>query len=44
VRQEVTGTVSAPHEIDEEMEHLQRVLMDKGSDLGQKTKPSALNS
>jgi len=36
VRQEVAGTVSAPHEIDEEMEHLQRVLMDKGSDLGQR--------
>jgi DNA-directed RNA polymerase specialized sigma24 family protein len=32
VRQEVAQTVSAPHEIAEEMEHLQRVLMDKGHD------------
>jgi RNA polymerase sigma-70 factor (ECF subfamily) len=30
VRQEVALTVSAPHEIDEEMSHLQLVLMDKG--------------
>ena len=34
VRQEVACTVSAPHEIDEEMDYLQRVLMDKGSNLG----------
>ena len=39
VRQEVTGTVSAPHEIDEELNHLQRVLMDRGSDLGGKLSP-----
>jgi RNA polymerase sigma-70 factor (ECF subfamily) len=39
VRQEVSGTVSAPHEIDEEMNHLQRVLMDKASDLGADSKP-----
>jgi RNA polymerase sigma-70 factor (ECF subfamily) len=31
---EVTGTVSAPHEIDEEIAHLYRVLMDRGTDLG----------
>jgi RNA polymerase sigma-70 factor (ECF subfamily) len=29
---EVTGTVSAPHEIDEELAHLYRVLMDRGTD------------
>ena len=29
---EVTGTVSAPHEIDEEIAHLYRVLMDRGTD------------
>jgi len=39
VRQEVANTVSAPHEIDEEMEHLQQVLMDKGSELGVNLKP-----
>jgi len=32
VRQEIAATVSAPHEIDEEMDHLQQVLMDKGND------------
>jgi RNA polymerase sigma-70 factor (ECF subfamily) len=32
VRQEVANTVSAPHEVDEEMEHLQQVLMDRGHD------------
>jgi len=30
VRTEVAQTVSAPHEIDDEMNHLQSVLMDKG--------------
>jgi len=40
VRQEVAATVSAPHEIDEEMNHLQAVLMDKGSDLGEAKKPA----
>ena len=44
VRQEVAATVSAPHEIEEEMEHLQRVLMDRGSDLSQAAKPSHANS
>jgi len=39
VRQEVASTVSAPHEIDEEMEHLQRVLMDRGNDLSSSLKP-----
>ena len=29
---EVTATVSAPHEIDEEIAHLYRVLMDRGTD------------
>lgn len=33
VRQAVAETVAAPHEIEEEMTHLQRVLMDRGSDL-----------
>lgn len=42
VRQEVASTVSAPHEIDEEMDHLQQVLMDKGSDLSaQRAAPAA---
>jgi RNA polymerase sigma-70 factor (ECF subfamily) len=34
VREEVALTVSAPHEIDEEMAHLQRVLQDRGNPLG----------
>jgi DNA-directed RNA polymerase specialized sigma24 family protein len=33
VRQEVGATVSAPHDIDEEMEYLHQVLMDRGSEL-----------
>ncbi|MCI0539391.1 MAG: hypothetical protein L0Z50_29635 [Verrucomicrobiales bacterium] len=33
VREEVAQTVSAPHEIDAEMAHLQQVLMDKGSEI-----------
>lgn len=32
VRDEVAQTVSAPHEIEEEMLHLQQVLMDRGHD------------
>src|SRR5882672_10437256 len=44
VRQEVACTVSVPHEVDEEMEHLQRVLMDKGSDLGASLKPLPTDS
>jgi RNA polymerase sigma-70 factor (ECF subfamily) len=32
VRAEVAATVSAPHETDEEMAHLRRVLMDRGTD------------
>ena len=40
VRQEVANTVSAPHEIDPEMNHLQQVLMDKGSDFDGRAKPS----
>ena len=39
VRQEIASTVSAPHEIDEEMEHLQRVLMDKANDFRMLVKP-----
>jgi len=34
VREEVAQTVSAPHEIDAEMAHLQHVLMDKGNEFG----------
>jgi len=41
VRQEVANTVSAPHEIDAEMNHLQEVLMDRGSELGEREKPPA---
>jgi RNA polymerase sigma-70 factor (ECF subfamily) len=44
VRQEVASTVSAPHEIDEEMNHLQQVLMHKGNDLGTLLKPAAADS
>jgi len=40
VRQELAATVSAPHEIEEEMEHLRRVLMDPGNDFRKFTKPS----
>jgi DNA-directed RNA polymerase specialized sigma24 family protein len=36
VRGEVARTVSAPHEIESEMAHLQRVLMDRGSEFGTK--------
>jgi len=39
VRQEVASTVSAPHEIDEEMNYLQQVLMDKSNDLSVPQKP-----
>jgi len=41
VREEVAQTVSAPHEIDAEMAHLQQVLMDKGSEFGKQVKPDA---
>jgi len=34
VRGEVARTVSAPHEIESEMSHLQQVLMDRGSEFG----------
>jgi RNA polymerase sigma-70 factor (ECF subfamily) len=34
VREELAQTVSAPHEIDAEMAHLQQVLMDKGNEFG----------
>jgi len=36
VREEVAQTVSAPHEIEAEMAHLQRVLMDRSSELFQR--------
>jgi RNA polymerase sigma-70 factor (ECF subfamily) len=39
VRAEVAQTVSAPHEIDVEMAHLQAVLMDKASELNAPAKP-----
>ena len=39
VRQEVASTVSAPHEIDEEMNYLQQILIDKGNDLNVSPKP-----
>jgi RNA polymerase sigma-70 factor (ECF subfamily) len=39
VRQEVASTVSAPHEIDEEMNYLQRILIDKGNDFSFSQKP-----
>lgn len=39
VRQEVANTVSAPHEIDEEMTHLQNVLMDRGHNFESGLKP-----
>jgi DNA-directed RNA polymerase specialized sigma24 family protein len=41
IRQEIANTVSAPHEIDAEMEHLQQVLMHRGNDLAGSLKPSA---
>jgi DNA-directed RNA polymerase specialized sigma24 family protein len=37
VRAEVGRTVSAPHEIDDEVAHLQSVLMDRGSELRAKS-------
>lgn len=39
VREEVAATVSAPHEIEQELNHLQRVLMDRGIDWGANSKP-----
>jgi DNA-directed RNA polymerase specialized sigma24 family protein len=33
IREEVAATVSAPHEIEQELAHLQSVLMDRGQDL-----------
>jgi RNA polymerase sigma-70 factor (ECF subfamily) len=44
VLQEVASTVSAPHEIDEEMNYLQQVLIDKGNDLSISQKPPPLVS
>jgi DNA-directed RNA polymerase specialized sigma24 family protein len=44
VREEVALTVSAPHEIEEEMQHLQRVLLDRGSDWNGRAKLSRAES
>ena len=43
VRGEIARTVSAPHEIEAEMAHLNRVLMDRGSEIGEPARnfPSA---
>ena len=40
VREEVTATVSLPHEIESEITHLQQVLMNPGTDLGVRLKHS----
>lgn len=37
LREEVAATVSAPHEIEEELAHLQHVLMDRGTDFPDST-------
>jgi RNA polymerase sigma-70 factor (ECF subfamily) len=34
IREEVAATVSAPHEVEAELAHLQSVLMDRGHNLG----------
>jgi RNA polymerase sigma-70 factor (ECF subfamily) len=39
VRREVAATVSAPHELDAEMSHLQAVLLDRGHNFGAAAKP-----
>jgi RNA polymerase sigma-70 factor (ECF subfamily) len=39
VRQEVAATVSAPHEMEEEMIHLQQVLMDRANDIRRAAPP-----
>jgi RNA polymerase sigma-70 factor (ECF subfamily) len=44
VREEVAATVSAPHEIDQEMDHLQKVLMNRGIDWATGRKLSPPNS
>jgi RNA polymerase sigma-70 factor (ECF subfamily) len=44
VREEVAATVSAPHEIDQEMNHLQNVLMNKGIDWDNRRKLSPPDS
>ena len=41
VVQEVADTVSAPHEVDQEMAHLQQVLLDNGTDLSEIQKLSS---
>lgn len=44
VREEVAATVSAPHEIEQELNHLQKVLMDRGIDWRPDPKPLPPNS
>lgn len=39
VRQEIANTVSAPHEIEQEMSYLQQVLMDRGNELRANLEP-----
>jgi RNA polymerase sigma-70 factor (ECF subfamily) len=41
VRQEIANTVSAPHEIEQEMSYLQRVLMDRGNEFRANQEPPA---
>ena len=43
VRRAVAQTVDAPHEVQSEMQHLQEVLMDRGSDLAPNHYPLAPN-
>jgi RNA polymerase sigma-70 factor (ECF subfamily) len=44
VRQELATTVSAPHEIDQEMLHLQQILLNKSSDFTELQKLNARDS
>jgi DNA-directed RNA polymerase specialized sigma24 family protein len=41
VRDEIAQTVSAPHEIESEMSHLQRVLMDRSHEYSDRKEPDA---
>ena len=44
MREDVTATVSLPHEIEAEISHLQTVLMNPATDLGARLKPSPPDS
>lgn len=44
VRQEIANTVSAPHEIEQEMSYLQQVLMDRGNEFRGNQEPPAFVS